>query len=127
MTGPGSIAGPAGSHSRRTRFIRIGAMALALGASLGIVTLHVKTMLPAAQLVLSGVLVLVGLEVILGGTYQVVTGRLVPATRWTSFLLGVHQPPTPPRAKQVRLLGGLLVLVGLGAFLTAAAVWSSSP
>jgi hypothetical protein len=127
MTGPGSIAGPAGSHSRRTRFVRIGVLALALGVSLGVVTLRIHPLLPAAQLVLSGVSVLVGLEVFLVGTYQVVTGRLVPTTPWTSFLLGVHPPPRPAQAKQVRLLGGLLVLVGILAFLTAATVWLSSP
>jgi hypothetical protein len=127
VTGPSSIAGAAESHSRRTRFIRIGVLALALGVSVGILTFRIHPLLPAAQLVLSGVAVLVGLEVILVGTYQVVTGRLVPTTPWTSFLLGVHPPPTPPQAKQVRLLGGLLVLVGILAFLTAVTVWLSPP
>jgi hypothetical protein len=127
MTGPGSIAGPAGSHSRRTRFVRIGVLALTLGVSLGILTFRIYPLLLAAQLVLSGVSVLVGLEVILVGTFQALTGRLVPTKPWTSFLFGVHPPPTPPKAKQVRLLGGLLVLVGLLAFFTAATVWLSSP
>jgi hypothetical protein len=134
MTGPGSLAGPAGNRSPRTRFIRIGVLALALGVSLGIVILRLRPIVPVAQLVLFAVSVLVGVEVILVGTYHVVTRRLVPTTRWTSFLLGVHPPATPPPARQVRLLGGLLVIVGgllvlggLLAFFTATNVWSSPP
>jgi hypothetical protein len=116
----------AGSHRFWSkRFIRTGVLALALGVSLGILFLPVRSFVPAAQWVLSVIFVLVGLEVILVGTYQVATGKPVPTTRWTSFLFGVRPPPTSPSVRPMRLFGGLLLLVGLLAYCTVALMWLS--
>lgn len=109
------------------RFIRTGVLALASGVSLGILILRIRSLVPAAQWVLSVVFGAVGLEVILIGTYQLATGKPVPTTRWTSFLFGVRPPPTSPSARFMRLFGGLLLLMGLLAYFTVANIWLSPP
>jgi hypothetical protein len=117
--------GPGSHRFWSKRFIRTGVLALASGVSLGILILRVRSRVPVAQWVLSVVFVLVGLQVILIGTYQVATGKPVPTTGWTSFLFGVRPPPTSPSARMMRLFGGLLLLVGLLAYFTVANIWLS--
>ena len=117
--------GSGGHRSWSKRFIRTGVMALASGVSLGILILRIRTLVPAAQWMLSLVFTLVGLEVLLIGTYLVVTGKLVPTTRWTSFLFGVRPPPASLSPRPMRLFGGLLLLIGLLAFFTVANIWLS--
>lgn len=119
------LDGPGGHRVSSKRFIRSGALALAAGVSLGILILRISSLLPAAKWVLSAVFVLVGLEVILMGTYQVATGKPVPATHWTSFLFGVRPPAQSPSARSMRLFGGLLLLMGLLAYFTVANIWLS--
>jgi len=100
-------------------------VALALGLSLAILVLRVQPLGPAAHLALTAVLALVGLEAFMLGTYQVLRGRPVPATRWPSFLLGVSPLSRQVPARQVRLLGGLLLVVGSAVLFGAASVWFS--
>jgi hypothetical protein len=109
------------------RFKRTGLVALALAVSLGIMILRIHPLEPAAELGFSAVLALLGLEVILVGSYLAVTGRSVPRTRWTSVVFGVRSSPGPLSATKMRLLGGLFLLVGIAGFFTAAEMWLSRP
>jgi hypothetical protein len=80
MTQSPPFDGP-GSHRFWSRRLRTVVLALASGVSLGILILRVRSLVPAAQWLLSVVFVLVGLEVILIGAYQVASGKPVPTTR----------------------------------------------
>jgi|SRR2546428_10847278 len=126
-TSPASFPSSTGLRFSRMRFIRIAVLASALGLSLAILVLRAQPLEPAAHLALSAVLALVGLEVVLLGTYQVLTSKPLPGARWASLLLGAPPPTTPVTATNVRLLGGLLLVVGLAILFGAANVWFSPP
>src|SRR2546425_12369528 len=120
---PASFPSSTGPRFSQQRFIRVGVVALALGLSLTILVLRIQPLEPAAHLALSAVLALVGLEVVLLGTYQILTSRPLPGARWVSFLVGAPPPSTPVPATNVRLLGGLLLVVGMAVLFCAGNVW----
>jgi hypothetical protein len=102
-------------------------VALALAVSLAILAFDVHPLKPAARVILAAVVVLVGLEVTLMGSYQLITGRSMPTTRWTALLFDVRPTAAQPSMRTERLWGGLLLLVGLLMLLTAAYIWLSLP
>jgi hypothetical protein len=107
--------------------LRLTFVALALAVSLAILAFDVHPLKPAARVILPVVVLLVGLEVVLIGSYQLIAGTAMPTTRWTSLLFGVRPTAAQPSMRRERLWGGLFLLVGLLMLLTAAFIWLSLP
>jgi hypothetical protein len=107
------LPSPRSSGSWHVGSLRLALVTLALGVSLAIVAFGVHPLEPAAQLVLSAVVVLVGLEVVIVGSYQLIRGSSLPSTRWTSLLFGVGPTAAQPPVRRERLWGGLLLLIAL--------------